>query len=67
MRGSNTCELIFESCEVPTENVLGREVVRRCADVWADFERVVLSGGPLGIMQAYGHRSAVCPRAKAVR
>ena len=53
MRGSNTCELVFESCEVPTENVLGREgggVGVLMSGL--DFERVVLSGGPLGIMQA---------------
>ncbi|MCZ7599053.1 MAG: isovaleryl-CoA dehydrogenase [Gammaproteobacteria bacterium] len=53
MRGSNTCELIFEDCEVPAENVLG-EVGGGVAVLMSglDFERVVLSGGPLGIMQA---------------
>ncbi len=53
MRGSNTCELVFEDCEVPEENVLG--AVGRGVNVLMsglDFERVVLSGGPLGIMQA---------------
>jgi isovaleryl-CoA dehydrogenase len=53
MRGSDTCELIFEDCEVPFENVLGEE--GRGAQVLMsglDYERVVLCGGPLGIMQA---------------
>jgi isovaleryl-CoA dehydrogenase len=53
MRGSNTCELVFEDCEVPEDNVLG--AVGRGVNVLMsglDFERVVLSGGPLGIMQA---------------
>ena len=53
MRGSNTCELVFENCEVPAENVLG--VVGRGVNVLMsglDYERTVLSGGPLGIMQA---------------
>ena len=53
MRGSNTCELIFEDCEVPKENVLGR--VNEGAAVLMsglDYERIVLAGGPLGIMQA---------------
>ena len=53
MRGSDTCELVFEDCEVPYENVLGEE--GRGAQVLMsglDYERVVLSGGPLGIMQA---------------
>ena len=53
MRGSNTCELVFEDCEVPEENVLGGlgkgvNVLMR----GLDYERLVLSGGPLGIMQA---------------
>jgi isovaleryl-CoA dehydrogenase len=53
MRGSNTCELVFENCEVPEENILG-EVGQgvRVLMSGLDFERVVLSGGPLGIMQA---------------
>ena len=53
MRGSNTCELVFQDCEVPEENVLG--AVGRGVNVLMsglDYERVVLSGGPLGIMQA---------------
>ena len=53
MRGSNTCELVFEDCEVPEENVLG--AVGRGVNVLMsglDYERVVLSGGPLGLMQA---------------
>lgn len=53
MRGSNTCPLIFEDCEVPEENVLGS--VGKGMQVLMsglDYERVVLSGGPLGIMQA---------------
>ena len=53
MRGSDTGELIFENCEVPEENLLGRvdEGVRVLMS-GLDYERVVLSGGPLGIMQA---------------
>lgn len=53
MRGSNTCPLFFEDCEVPVENVLGG--VGQGARVLMsglDYERAVLSGGPLGIMQA---------------
>ncbi|KZL05096.1 Acyl-CoA dehydrogenase [Pseudovibrio axinellae] len=53
MRGSNTCELVFEDCEVPYENILGEE--GRGVNVLMsglDYERVVLSGGPLGIMAA---------------
>ncbi|MCB9930930.1 MAG: isovaleryl-CoA dehydrogenase [Alphaproteobacteria bacterium] len=53
MRGSNTGELIFQDCEVPEENVLGQ--VGRGVNVLMsglDYERLVLSGGPLGIMQA---------------
>ncbi len=53
MRGSDTCELVFEDCEVPAENVLG--AVGSGARVLMsglDYERVVLSGGPLGLMQA---------------
>ncbi len=53
MRGSNTCELIFEDCEVPATNVLGREGEGvRVLMSGLDFERTVLSGGPVGIMQA---------------
>ncbi|KAF8527045.1 acyl-CoA dehydrogenase NM domain-like protein [Gautieria morchelliformis] len=53
MRGSDTCELVFEACEVPEENVLG--TVNKGASVLMsglDLERLVLSGGPLGLMQA---------------
>lgn len=53
MRGSNTCELVFENCEIPEENVLG-SVGGGVAVLMSglDYERAVLSGGPLGIMQA---------------
>jgi isovaleryl-CoA dehydrogenase len=53
MRGSNTCELVFEDCEVPVENVLG-EVGRGVNVLMSglDYERTVLSGGPVGLMQA---------------
>ncbi|TMP29125.1 acyl-CoA dehydrogenase [Pseudoalteromonas rubra] len=53
MRGSNTCELVFENCEVPEENILGNynEGVKVLMS-GLDYERVVLAGGPLGIMQA---------------
>jgi isovaleryl-CoA dehydrogenase len=53
MRGSNTCELVFEDCEVPAENVLAEE--GRGVNVLMsglDYERAVLAGGPLGIMAA---------------
>jgi len=53
MRGSNTCELIFENCEVPAENILGEE--NKGAKVLMsglDSERLVLAAGPIGIMQA---------------
>src|SRR5579875_3552204 len=53
MRGSNTCELVFENCEVPAENVLGLEGEGvRVLMSGLDYERVVLCGGPLGIMAA---------------
>ncbi len=53
MRGSNTCELVFQDCEVPAENILGAENGGvRVLMSGLDYERVVLSGGPLGIMQA---------------
>ncbi|MCT6699513.1 isovaleryl-CoA dehydrogenase [Rheinheimera sp. 4Y26] len=53
MRGSNTCELVFEDCEVPEENVLGAVGSGvRVLMSGLDYERLVLSGGPLGIMQA---------------
>ncbi|MEO1573907.1 MAG: isovaleryl-CoA dehydrogenase [Pseudomonadota bacterium] len=53
MRGSNTCELVFEDCKIPAENVLGAEnhgvyILMK----GLDSERLVLSGGPIGIMQA---------------
>lgn len=53
MRGSNTCELVFEDCEVPEENVLG-EVGKgvRVLMSGLDYERAVLAAGPIGIMQA---------------
>ncbi|MEO8443570.1 MAG: isovaleryl-CoA dehydrogenase [Gammaproteobacteria bacterium] len=53
MRGSNTCELVFRDCDVPAANVLGKvnEGVRVLMS-GLDYERLVLSAGPLGIMQA---------------
>ncbi len=53
MRGSDTCELVFEDCEIPEENVLG-EVGGGVKVLMSglDYERVVLAGGPLGIMQS---------------
>ena len=53
MRGSNTCELVFEDCEIPARNVLGEvhqgvKVLMRGLNT----ERVVLTGGPIGLMQA---------------
>ncbi|WP_404419419.1 isovaleryl-CoA dehydrogenase [Marinospirillum sp.] len=53
MRGSNTCELVFQDCEVPEENVLG-EVGKgvRVLMSGLDYERTVLAAGPIGIMQA---------------
>ena len=53
MRGSNTCELVFEDCEVPEDNVLG-EAGKGVHVLMSglDFERAVLAGGPLGLMQA---------------
>jgi isovaleryl-CoA dehydrogenase len=53
MRGSNTCELVFQDCEVPAENVLG--AVGKGVNVLMsglDYERAVLAAGPCGIMQA---------------
>ena len=53
MRGSTTCELVFEDCEVPYENVLGQEGSGiEVLMSGLDYERVVLAGGPLGIMAA---------------
>ena len=53
MRGSNTCELVFQDCEIPYDNVLG-EVGGGAKVLMSglDYERVVLSAGPLGIMAA---------------
>jgi isovaleryl-CoA dehydrogenase len=53
MRGSNTCELVFENCEIPAENIVGEvnEGVRVLMS-GLDTERLVLSGGPIGLMQA---------------
>ena len=53
MRGSNTCELVFEDCEVPEENVLG-EIGKGVNILMSglDYERAVLAAGPTGIMQA---------------
>ena len=53
MRGSNTCELVFQDCEVPAENVLG-QVGRGVGVLMSglDYERAVLAAGPIGIMQA---------------
>lgn len=53
MRGSNTCELVFEDCDVPEENILGG--LNNGVNVLMsglDYERAVLAAGPLGIMQA---------------
>ena len=53
MRGSNTCELVFQDCEVPAENILGEEGQGvKVLMSGLDYERTVLSGGPVGIMQA---------------
>ncbi len=53
MRGSNTCELVFQDCIVPEENILGVEGGGvRVLMSGLDYERTVLSGGPVGIMQA---------------
>jgi isovaleryl-CoA dehydrogenase len=53
MRGSNTCELVFDNCPVPKENILG-ELNQGVKVLMSglDYERVVLAAGPLGIMQA---------------
>ena len=53
MRGSNTAELVFENCEVPVENILGS--LNKGVNVLMsglDYERAVLSGGPIGIMSS---------------
>ena len=53
MRGSNTCELVFENCEIPAANVLG-EVNQGVKVLMSGLntERLVLTGGPIGLMQA---------------
>lgn len=53
MRGSNTCELVFQDCEVPKENILGKldEGVKVLMS-GLDYERLILAAGPVGIMQA---------------
>lgn len=53
MRGSNTCELIFDNCQIPKENVLG-EVDQGTKVLMSglDYERTILAAGPVGIMQA---------------
>lgn len=53
MRGSNTCELVFQHCEVPRENILG-EINQGVKVLMSglDYERTVLAAGPIGIMQA---------------
>jgi len=53
MRGSNTCELVFENCEIPQENVLG-DVHKGVKVLMSGLntERLVLTGGPVGLMQA---------------
>jgi isovaleryl-CoA dehydrogenase len=53
MRGSDTCELVFEACEVPAGNVLGQlGSGAKILMSGLDYERVVLAGGPLGLMRA---------------
>ncbi|MBO91953.1 MAG: isovaleryl-CoA dehydrogenase [Pseudomonadota bacterium] len=53
MRGSNTCELIFDNCEVPETNVLGSlNAGVKVLMSGLDYERAVLAAGPIGIMQA---------------
>ncbi|KJD20415.1 MAG: isovaleryl-CoA dehydrogenase [Pseudomonadota bacterium] len=53
MRGSNTCELVFQDCRVPAENILGEEGKGvRVLMSGLDYERAVLAAGPIGIMQA---------------
>src|SRR5207237_3547777 len=53
MRGSGTCELVFEDCAVPAANILGAQNEgARVLMSGLDYERVVLAGGPLGLMAA---------------
>ena len=69
MRGSDTCELVFQDCEVPEENVLGK--VGNGVNVLMsglDYERAVLAAGPLGHHAGlHGRGDALCARAQAVR
>jgi len=53
MRGSNTCELVFNHCEIPRDNVLG-EIHQGTKVLMSglDYERTILAAGPIGIMQA---------------
>ncbi len=69
MRGSSTCELVFDDCEIPDENVLGEvnEGVRVLMS-GLNTERLVLTGGPLGLMQSGLELTlGLCARAQAVR
>lgn len=53
MRGSNTCELVFDECEVPEENILGQiNGGTKVLMSGLDYERTILAAGPVGIMQA---------------
>ncbi len=53
MRGSDTCELVFEDCSIPAANLLHKECIgAQVLMSGLDYERVVLAGGPLGIMRA---------------
>jgi isovaleryl-CoA dehydrogenase len=53
MRGSNTCELVFKDCEIPDEHVMGEVDQGVCVLMSGlNYERLVLSGGPIGVMQA---------------
>ena len=54
MRGSHTCELVFQDCAIPEANLLGQSRTKRVYILMRglDSERLVLSGGPIGIMQA---------------
>lgn len=53
MRGSNTCELVFNNCVVPEENILGQvNLGARVLMSGLNYERVILAAGPVGIMQA---------------
>ena len=68
MRGSHTGELVFEDVEVPVENILGAENGgAKVLMSGLDYERAVLSGGPVGIMQACMDVITLHPRPQAVR